>query len=250
MVGLFAAGVFDGREIKIGWLAGHVTALHPLMPFWCEWVLSTYTMLDLKPLSILLFVFVALLLKTLVKAIGKGNIQNAAWNVYISIATKAGHSQFVELSAKRAELVDINKQRKSVSAQDEYARWTKLNRQFDKINGEVAAMTEAISSEKLKFTKAVGVLISLLTAAPVWFSRVWYRKAILFYFPPGVLPHYVEWALALPFVTTGGVGLTIWMMAVNSVLGSIVEVVLFFLLPLVERPVKVEQKKDTTVKSE
>lgn len=207
-------------------------------------------MLDLKPLSILLFVFVALLLKTLVKAIGKGNIENAAWNVYISIATKAGHSQFMELSAKRAELVDINKQRKSVSAQDEYARWTKLNRQFDKINGEVAAMTEAVSSEKLKFTKAVGVLISLLTAAPVWFSRFWYRKAILFYFPPGVLPHYVEWALALPFVTTGGVGLTIWMMAVNSVLGSIAEVVLFYLLPLVERPIRPEQKKDTTAKSE
>lgn len=207
-------------------------------------------MLDLKPLSILLFVFVALLLKTIVKSVGKANIENAAWNLYTSIASKAGHAQFLELSKRRAELVEINKQRKAVSAQDEYAKWTKLNRQFDKLNGEVSNLTDAVSAEKLKFTKAIGVLISLLTAAPVWFSRVWYRKAILFYFPPGVFPYYVEWVLALPFVTIGGVGLTIWMMAVNSVLGSIALIVLFYLLPLVEAPVKQEPKEDSSVKAE
>lgn len=202
-------------------------------------------MFDLKPSSILLFVFVALLLKTLVSAIGKPNIENFAWNIYINLASKTGHAKFAELRNKRAELVEINKQRKSISAQDEYAKWTKLNRQFDKVAGEVTAITDSVSSEKQKFTRAIGLLLTVSTALPVWFSRVWYRKAILFYFPPGVLPHYVEWVMALPFVTTGGVGLTIWMMAVNSVLGSLAEVILFYILPAVEKPVAelVESKK-------
>lgn len=190
-------------------------------------------MLDLKPSSILVFVFVALLLKTIVNAIGKAKIESYVWNLYINVASK---SEFVELKQKREQLIEINKQRKSISAQDEYAKWTKLNRQFDKVNSEVAALTEAVSSEKLKLTKAIGVAISLCTAAPIWFSRVWYRKAILFYFPQGVLPHYLEWVLALPFITTG-VGLTIWMMAVNWVLGGIAQIVLFYLSPLVPKPV-------------
>lgn len=184
--------------------------------------------------SILVFVFVALLLKTIVNAIGKAKIESYVWNLYINVASK---SEFVELKQKREQLIEINKQRKSISAQDEYAKWTKLNRQFDKVNSEVAALTEAVSSEKLKLTKAIGVAISLCTAAPIWFSRVWYRKAILFYFPQGVLPHYLEWVLALPFITTGGVGLTIWMMAVNWVLGGIAQIVLFYLSPLVPKPV-------------
>lgn len=191
-------------------------------------------MLDLKPSSILVFVFVALLLKTIVNAIGKAKIESYVWNLYTNVASK---SEFVELKQKREQLIEINKQRKSISAQDEYAKWTKLNRQFDKVNSEVAALTEAVSSEKLKLTKAIGVAISLCTAAPIWFSRVWYRKAILFYFPQGVLPHYLEWVLALPFITTGGVGLTIWMMAVNWVLDGIAQIVLFYLSPLVPKPV-------------
>ncbi|GBL50676.1 hypothetical_protein [Candidozyma auris] len=191
-------------------------------------------MLDLKPSSILVFVFVALLLKTIVNAIGKAKIESYVWNLYTNVASK---SEFVELKQKREQLIEINKQRKSISAQDEYAKWTKLNRQFDKVNSEVAALTEAVSSEKLKLTKAIGVAISLCTAAPIWFSRVWYRKAILFYFPQGVLPHYLEWVLALPFITTGGVGLTIWMMAVNWVLDGIAQIVSFYLSPSVPKPV-------------
>lgn len=204
-------------------------------------------MLDLKPSSILVFVFVALLLKTIVNAIGKAKIESYVWNLYINVASK---SEFVELKQKREQLIEINKQRKSISAQDEYAKWTKLNRQFDKVNSEVAALTEAVSSEKLKLTKAIGVAISLCTAAPIWFSRVWYRKAILFYFPQGVLPHYLEWVLALPFITTGGVGLTIWMMAVNWVLGGIAQIVLFYLSPLVPKPVAQPESNAARQKTE
>ncbi|QRG35794.1 hypothetical protein FDK38_000117 [Candidozyma auris] len=204
-------------------------------------------MLDLKPSSILVFVFVALLLKTIVNAIGKAKIESYVWNLYINVASK---SEFVELKQKREQLIEINKQRKSISAQDEYAKWTKLNRQFDKVNSEVAALTEAVSSEKLKLTKAIGVAISLCTAAPIWFSRVWYRKAILFYFPQGVLPHYLEWVLALPFITTGGVGLTIWMMAVNWVLGGIAQIVSFYLSPSVPKPVAQPESNAARQKTE
>lgn len=246
--------LMEREEVKIGCShvrlfcsrAFHCATLSTSLTFWR--LLSRRTsfiipsMLDLKPSSILVFVFAVLLLKTVVNTIGKVNIENYAWNIYTGFASKSGHPQFVELRNKRAELVEINKQRKAISAQDQYAKWTKLNRQFDKVNGEVAALTEAVSSEKLRFTKTIGVLISLGTAAPVWFSRVWYRKAILFYFPPGVLPHYLEWVLALPFITTGGVGLTIWMMAVNSVLASLAQIILFYILPAVEQPTKPEQK--------
>lgn len=193
-------------------------------------------MLDLDPSTILLLVFCVLLTKHVVTGVGKANIQGHVWTGYTLIASRAGHPKFVELSKKRAELVQINKERKAISAQDHYARWTKLNRQFDKLSTEIAAIAEEMSADKARVAKLVGIAITVATTVPIWFSRVWFRKSVLFYFPQGVLPHYLEWFLALPFIATGGVGLTIWMFAVNSVLGSLGLFLLFILESPITKP--------------
>ncbi|SGZ48402.1 CIC11C00000003693 [Sungouiella intermedia] len=195
-------------------------------------------MFDLQSSTILIAIFLVLVTKHIVNLIGKSNIQNQAWNVYTQVASKAGHPKFAELSAKRKQLLEINKERKSISAQDQYAKWTKLNRQFDTVSAEVKALGDQMSVEKALFSKYVGYAITAVTTAPIWFSRYKYRKNVLFYFPPGVLPSKVEWFLALPFMKSGAVGLTIWMFAVNSVLSSVESLVRFILMPRVEKPVR------------
>lgn len=193
-------------------------------------------MFNLQPASIVVVIFVVLLLKYTVKMLGKDSIQNKAWHLYTIGASGIGHSKFTALAEKRSQLVEINRQRKAISAQDEYAKWTKLNRQFDKLNAEVASLAEQTSSEKALVGKAVNLALMLSTTAPIWFARFWYRKTVLFYFPPGAFPHYVEWGLALPFIATGGVGLTVWMYALNSILGSIEFLVNFYLEKPVAKP--------------
>lgn len=208
-----------------------------------------HTMFDLNPSTLLVGILLVLVTKHIVNFIGKANIQTQAWNGYTQVAAMAGHSKFAELTAKRKELLEINKERRSISAQDQYARWTKLNRQFDTLSADVKALGDQMSVEKATFTKYVNYAIMAVTSAPIWFSRYKYRKTVLFYFPPAVLPSKVEWFLALPFMKSGAVGLTIWMLAVNSVLSSVETLIKYMLLPPVEKPMrpppKVSEVKET-----
>lgn len=193
-------------------------------------------MFDISASNLLISVFFVLVLKQLINGIGKAKLENMGWWAYSQVAPRLGDSKFVELEQKQREFARVTKERKSISAQDQYARWTKLNRQADKLKDEVAKLKEATTASKGSVGRIVGYGIMLTTTVPLWFFRVWYRKAVLFYFPAGVLPYHVEWFLALPFITTGGVGLTIWMMAVNNVLSCVEFLVKFPFEPAVPKP--------------
>lgn len=187
------------------------------------------------------FIFTVLIVKHLIALIGQSTLLNYAWYVYTIVASKAGHPKFVKLAQMRADLLKINKERKAISAQDQYAKWTKLNRQFDKLSTDIAAMADEVSSEKTNVTKITNLAIMAVTTAPIWYSRFFFRKMVMFYFPPGVLPSAMEWCLALPFSKTGGIGLTVWMFAINSVLTSFEFLVKFLIEPAVEKPTKTEK---------
>lgn len=194
------------------------------------------SVLDLLPATILAFIFTVLLAKHAVAAVGKSSLVDSVWGFYTWLASRMGHPKFRELALKRQELVKVNRERKAISAQDQYAKWTKLNRAFDKLSGEVNALAEDVSSEKASISKLVNLTLTIFTTAPIWFSRYWYRKVVLLYFPAGVFPYPVEWVLALPFMATGGLGLTVWMFAVNSVLSSLTSLIKYALEPVVEKP--------------
>ncbi|ODV79665.1 coiled-coil membrane protein [Suhomyces tanzawaensis NRRL Y-17324] len=203
-------------------------------------------MLDLHPYTILLLVFIVLLFKHAINEVGKNNIQDWAWGYYIKFGSRIGLSQFAEYNQKKTELNKVNREKRSISAQDQYAKWTKLNRQADKLTAEIKSLDEHISQNKAGINRVVGLVTMVLTTLPIWGFRVLFRKSVLFYFPTGVLPYYLEWFLALPFIKTGGVGLTIWMFTVNSVLSSLALLVSFPFEKPVSKPVKqTRESKDT-----
>lgn len=178
-------------------------------------------MLDLEPSSLLLLITSVIIAQHIVKFVGKTVIQEFGWVLYCGIASQMGHKKFLELQHKRKELYNTTVERSGVSAQDEYAKWTKLNRRADKLNKEVENLTQEVMTSKEQTTKAVGFALALITTLPVWFFRIWFRKAIFFYFPVGVLPRSLEWILALPFTVTGGISLTLWMMSVNKLMSAL-----------------------------
>lgn len=195
-----------------------------------------FHMLDLHPATLLVTIVVVLVTTHLVKAIGKQTLQDKAWDVYVYAAPRLGHAKFAHLAEKRRALVDTKREMKSISAQDEYARWTKLNRLAEKLGAEITTLTEELLVEKTLVSRFAGLVVTALTTLPIWVARLWFRKSRLFYLPNGVLPYYVEWVLAIPFFPVGAVGLTIWMMAVNSVLNSLTFVIRYALEEAPEKP--------------
>lgn len=198
-------------------------------------------MLDLHPYTLLVTVVVVLAARHFVSAVGKARIQDAGWALFSTVGPFLGNSKMAKLGEKRRDVASVVAQKKKISAQDEYALWTKLNRRQDALNAEIKALSDDLGSSKAAVTRVVSHAISAFTVAPVWFGRFWFRKAVLFYLPQGVLPHYAEWVLALPFGVTGTVGLTVWMFAVNTVLSAVVFLASFPFEASVQKPSKPEK---------
>ncbi|CAN3355346.1 golgi to ER traffic protein 1 [Diutina catenulata] len=200
--------------------------------------------LDFNGYTILVLVFAVLVTKQIVNAISKSVLQQWGWQVYMAVGPKLGVNQaFAEYNDKRRQLWQLNKEKRAISAQDQYAKWTKLNRQCDKLNAELKQVEESISKDRATVNTLVNQAILVTLTAPVWFFRVWFRKNVLFYLPKGVLPAWVEWVMALPFFAAGSVGLTMWMQCVNSVASSALFMLKFALFEKkVARPEKPKVK--------
>ena len=202
--------------------------------------------LDISGYTILVLVWVILFVKALVDLIGKPTLQQLGWQLYLIIGPKLGLNKgFNEYGQKRKELWETTREKRSISAQDQYAKWTKLNRKCDKLNAELKLLEEQISKDKAKVNTVVNQILFLLISGPVWFFRIWYRKNVLFYLPKGALPKQIEWVMALPFFATGTVGLTMWMQCVGQVLSQILFMFEFLFIdkPVAKpQPPKVSQK--------
>ncbi|CAK9440420.1 uncharacterized protein LODBEIA_P45200 [Lodderomyces beijingensis] len=191
--------------------------------------------LDLDPYAIILTSLFILILQKLLSITGKSKIQNQVWQFYTRYLSQ---SKSIKLyNGKQNEIRGLTREQKAISAQDQYAKWTKLNRSLDKLKKEVQELSESIQSEKLKVDGLTSLLLSLLVTLPIWVMRIFCRKTALFYLRKGVLPDYLEWWLALPFFKSGTIGLTCWMFAVNNVLAMAALLISFPFAKAVAKPV-------------
>ncbi|KAI5957477.1 GET1 [Candida theae] len=193
---------------------------------------------DLSPYTIIITTFTLLLLQKLISVISKPTIQSLVWNIYSSSPLLAQSKSIKQYAAKQHEIRTLTHEQRLISAQDEYARWTKLNRKLDKLKVELQELNESLGSEKARVNSLTNSLIWISTVLPIWVMRFLFRKTQLFYIRAGILPHYLEWWLALPFSQTGAIGLTCWMFAVNYVLSEIFFVVSFPFQNKVAKPEK------------
>ncbi|KAK6454679.1 coiled-coil membrane protein [Scheffersomyces xylosifermentans] len=209
--------------------------------------------IDLHPYTLVVSSFIVLALRNFISFIGKNSVQEFVWSLFVKFGSRFGVSKsFIAYSAKKEELHKVNKEKKAISAQDQYAKWTKLNRQSDKLSAELKSLEEVIAQNKNSVNRLVGLLITVLTTVPLWFFRIWFRKSVLFYLPTGVFPFYVERVFALPFFPSGAVGLTVWIFAVNSVVSSVLFLVSFLFEtkpPFPELKQKVEEVKEEKTSS-
>lgn len=185
-------------------------------------------MLELAPYTLLVLVSVILSFELVILLVGKTKIQDLIWNAYSICAQhlQLGES-FREYASTRAELKLVNLEKKLISAQDQYAKWTRLQRKADALLSKLKQYEAHISSYKGQVLRVVSVAITCTTTVPIWFFRFWFRKLEIMFLPAGVFPKPVEWLLALPFMQTGTVGLMVWIFAVKSVLESMILIVEF-----------------------
>ncbi len=174
----------------------------------------------------------------IIKSIGKDKIKNKIYLIYTR-SPFAG-KDLDKLSQLRKERIQVNRQRNTISAQDNYAKWTKLNRKFDKLTEELKKEEVALAKKKARFDLNVDRVITFITVVPNNLVNLWYSRVPLLYLPYGLLPAFLEiFVLNFPFLPRGSIGVIIWSFCLNKTLNFFIVLFKYLLFTKpVQKPVK------------
>ncbi|KAL9968920.1 hypothetical protein ACROYT_G021070 [Oculina patagonica] len=120
----------------------------------------------------------------------------------------------------RDTIIQLKSEQLRISAQDEFARYMRLQRQINKLSEELSQLVKQRASKILRRRKILtAICMGLLAACHIAFLFT-YRKD-----PVVVLP--VEWfhplntILAFPTGIVGAIGLPCWIITSNKIISSV-----------------------------
>lgn len=153
----------------------------------------------------------------------------------------------------------------ATSAQDQFSKWAKLDRQFNKVKDQLKQSgtpfcypfpiylvlilsTEAsLDVTKKTFDSAITSLQWLCTTGLVWILQMWYAKEPMFWIPQGWVPYYAEWMLSFPRAPLGSISIPVWAVACKTMIALVSDaLVAAFALFLTYRAKSPKTKTKTT----
>ncbi|KAF2260084.1 CHD5-domain-containing protein [Lojkania enalia] len=166
--------------------------------------------------SLLIVVFVLQLALHLINTIGANTINELLWILYNRFPTPTSASAQQATTLKR-EVIRLKRELGGVSAQDDFAKWAKLRRQYDKAVGEFKKIDSALRGHRNSFFSTLSTIRWLFTNGLRIALQFWYSKQPMFWIPEGWVPGYVEWVLSFPRAPKGSVSINIWDIACASI---------------------------------
>ncbi|KAG7894659.1 hypothetical protein KL925_002513 [Ogataea polymorpha] len=163
------------------------------------------------------------ILSNLVSVVTKERVQGAVYAVFLKLFLTEKYNKLMKL---KSEQLAVNKERNAISAQDNYAKWTKLNRKYDALAEQIKKEEHALSGQKSSIDSYVSRALQLLTTLPINALKLWYARRSLFYTRPGTFPWVIDALIInIPFLARGSVGIYVWCFCVNRVFWILVDFV-------------------------
>ncbi|VEU20426.1 DEKNAAC101261 [Brettanomyces naardenensis] len=194
-------------------------------------------MRSFKNSSVFILVTILTILSRVIDLIGKSTIKENSYRLYSTSRFASG--EYSKLQKLKKEQIQINRERNSISAQDNYAKWTKLNRKFDQVSEEVKRQESLLAKNKAWLDSIIDKIVLFITVVPTNVIRLWYSRVPLLYLPNGLLPAFLEvFALNFPLLQRGSIGVVVWSLCVGRVFDFVASLLKFlFVTPAVKRPV-------------
>ncbi|TFY75964.1 hypothetical protein EWM64_g8048 [Hericium alpestre] len=165
-------------------------------------------------MSLILTIFALVFVTELLGWIGHSVLLQFAWVLHQRIFHRGMVARQRQLKAeilqKKAELLQT-------SAQDQFAKWAKLRRSVDKGLADLEKLNKELGNAKSAFSLRFNSFIWIMTTGVQFVVGWYYRRAAVFYLPPGWFGP-LTWWLSLPFAPAGSVSCGIWQMACRRAL--------------------------------
>ncbi|KAI8823178.1 WRB/Get1 family [Fimicolochytrium jonesii] len=154
-----------------------------------------------------------------VEKLGYAAISKKVCGVYRSIVSPGEQKR---LRGMRGKIVDVTRELRGTSAQDEFAKWARLRRQLDKLKAEydTAAQSDTLTrtTSELKLT---WILRALLWTSQVYLMAT-YRTRPMLQMPKEVLGPFA-WLASFPFGALGSVSAFFWFFACKRLFKKVLE---------------------------
>ncbi|KAF2278069.1 uncharacterized protein EI97DRAFT_374350 [Westerdykella ornata] len=172
--------------------------------------------------SLLLVVFILQLVLHIINTVGANTINELLWILYNKFPTPT-HNAAQKVTALKRDIVRLKRELGLVSAQDDFARWAKLQRQHDKAMAEFQKLDSSLRTHQTRFTSTVATLRWLGTQGLRFALQFWFAREAMFWIPHGWVPYYVEWILSFPRAPLGSVSINVWGIACASMIALVAE---------------------------
>lgn len=109
----------------------------------------------------------------------------------------SNNATFKQLIALNKEYIEIKKEQDKISAQDQYGKWTKLNRKLDDITAKKKTLTSKIEQTTKENDAKVKKIENFIIKYPFLGLKMYYGKTLIFQFEhkaaiARILPDFLE----------------------------------------------------------
>jgi len=178
-------------------------------------------------MSLLITIFLLVFVTQLITWIGKSVLLDIIYGMYLRITLSPTAMRQRSL---KSEILSTKSELLKTSAQDQFAKWTKLRRSVDKGLADLEKLNAEAASSKSAFAMKFNTLLWLLTTGLQFAVGWWYRKQPVFFLPQGWLGP-LGWWLALPFAPAGSVSVGVWQIACRRLIVVAEKAVKSFAVP-------------------
>lgn len=143
---------------------------------------------------------------------------------WLASLTGSDRAQTSKLNALIKESRSVELERNKISAQDHYAKWTKLNRKLDKLNDEIKQTSHSIQTAQLSHVGLYSTVLLLVEKAPLYVLRSWYARTPVMRLESSTLFNsfgFQRFILNMPFGERNTVSTLFWCTAVDLVLHTV-----------------------------
>jgi hypothetical protein len=157
----------------------------------------------------------------------------------------------------KKEIVQLKRELGNTSAQDNFGKWAKLDRQHNKAVAEYQKLGAfgchslrtrltrtdgSLRTHQATFTSAVSTLRWIGTQGLRFVLQFWFAKSPMFWMPAGWLPYYAEWVLSFPRAPLGSVSINVWGIACASMIALASEALAAMWVLVTRKPVPVAKE--------
>ncbi|CAI8508809.1 hypothetical protein CAS74_003179 [Pichia kudriavzevii] len=133
-------------------------------------------------------------------------------------------TQFKELEDALGERRDVEQERNRLSAQDNYAQWTKLNRRVEKLNEKVDVLSREMETYRRGRIDQYRRWIKYAVHGPQYFVKLWFANRPVLYWRGGLTTsnNWLTWMTAFPWGEKDSVTGMFWIVALERLLTVLV----------------------------